>query len=59
MITRTVFAISMEESRFTLNGALLLLKDDGLVMVATDGHRLAYRGEARRSWPEISRASVR
>lgn len=42
MISRTVFAISMEESRFTLNGALLLLKDDGMVMVATDGHRLAY-----------------
>ena len=26
MIARTIFAISMEESRFTLNGALLLLK---------------------------------
>jgi DNA polymerase-3 subunit beta len=42
MITRTMFAISMEESRFTLNGALLLLAPDGLTMVATDGHRLAY-----------------
>jgi DNA polymerase III subunit beta len=34
--------ISMEESRFTLNGALLLLGGDGMTMVATDGHRLAY-----------------
>ena len=42
MISRTMFAISMEESRFTLNGALLLLGDTGLTMVATDGHRLAY-----------------
>ena len=42
MIARTSFAISMEESRFTLNGALLLLKPDGMVMVATDGHRLAF-----------------
>jgi DNA polymerase-3 subunit beta len=42
MISRTVFAISMEESRFTLNGALLLLKEDAIVMVATDGHRLAF-----------------
>ena len=42
MISRTMFAISMEESRFTLNGALLLLGDKGLTMVATDGHRLAY-----------------
>jgi DNA polymerase-3 subunit beta len=42
MISRTMFAISMEESRFTLNGALLLLGDQSLTMVATDGHRLAY-----------------
>lgn len=42
MISRTAFAISLEESRFTLNGALLLLKADGTTMVATDGHRLAY-----------------
>jgi DNA polymerase III subunit beta len=41
MIAKTIFAISLEESRFTLSGALLLLKADGLVMVATDGHRLA------------------
>ncbi|HWF09117.1 MAG TPA: DNA polymerase III subunit beta [Bryobacteraceae bacterium] len=42
MIARTMFAISMEESRFTLNGALLLLGDKSMTMVATDGHRLAY-----------------
>ncbi len=42
MITRTMFSISMEESRFTLNGALLLLKDETMTMVATDGHRLAF-----------------
>ncbi len=42
MITRTNFAISMEESRFTLNGALLLMRPEGLTMVATDGHRLAF-----------------
>src|SRR6478609_11892306 len=41
MIAKTVFAISSEESRFTLNGALLVLRKGGLVMVATDGHRLA------------------
>jgi DNA polymerase III subunit beta len=41
MIVGTIFAISAEESRFTLNGALLILKETGLVMVATDGHRLA------------------
>jgi DNA polymerase-3 subunit beta len=41
MIQKTIFSISAEESRFTLNGALLLLTSDGLTMVATDGHRLA------------------
>src|SRR3977135_1122891 len=42
MIAKTIFAISMEESRFTLNGALLLVRPEGVVMVSTDGHRLAY-----------------
>jgi DNA polymerase-3 subunit beta len=42
MIARTIFAISTEESRFTLNGALLLLDRGGAAMVSTDGHRLAY-----------------
>ena len=42
MIARTMFAISMEESRFTLNGSLMLLGDKTITMVATDGHRLAY-----------------
>lgn len=41
MIAKTIFAISMEESRFTLSGALLLVKASELIMVATDGHRLA------------------
>src|SRR6185295_14111688 len=42
MIARTAFAISIEETRFTLNGSLLLMRPEGLTMVATDGHRLAY-----------------
>jgi DNA polymerase-3 subunit beta len=41
LIASTIFAISAEDSRFTLNGALLVLKETALVMVATDGHRLA------------------
>ena len=41
MISRTIFAISAEESRFTLNGALLLISQTGITMVATDGHRLS------------------
>lgn len=41
LIQKTIFAISSEESRYTLNGALLLVKPSGTSMVATDGHRLA------------------
>jgi len=41
LISKTKFAISMEESRYTLNGGLLIIKPDTLAMVATDGHRLA------------------
>src|SRR5215467_1127855 len=42
LITRTIFAISTEDSKFTLSGALLLLKPGSITMVATDGHRLAH-----------------
>src|SRR5271167_5181723 len=41
LIAKTTFAISQEESRYTLNGALLVLKPGSITMVATDGHRLA------------------
>jgi len=42
MIARTIFAISSEESRYTLNGGLMVLKPESITMVATDGHRLAH-----------------
>jgi len=42
LMTRTVFAISTEDSKYTLSAALLLLKPGTITMVATDGHRLAY-----------------
>jgi DNA polymerase-3 subunit beta len=42
MIGRTIFAISNEESRYTLNGALMVVKPESITMVATDGHRLAH-----------------
>jgi DNA polymerase-3 subunit beta len=41
MVGKVIFAVSTEESRFQLNGALVKLKQGGLEMVATDGHRLA------------------
>ena len=41
MITRCISAITQEESRYTLNGALMVLQSGSLGLVATDGHRLA------------------
>lgn len=41
MVAKVLFAVSTEDSRFQLNGALLKLKSGALEMVATDGHRLA------------------
>jgi DNA polymerase-3 subunit beta len=41
MVTKTQFAITGEDTRFFLNGALLVLRPDSMSLVATDGHRLA------------------
>jgi len=54
LIARTIFAISNEESRYTLNGALLMLKAESIAMVATDGHRLAHIEKTAESFPGIS-----
>ena len=54
LISKTIFAISNEESRYTLNGALLVLKVEGLTMVATDGHRLAHIEKSGESLSNIS-----
>lgn len=42
MIGRTVFAVTAENTRFSINGALMKAGEDGLTLVATDGHRLAH-----------------
>ncbi len=41
MTDRVYFAIAQEQ-RYYLNGALMILKDNSVEMVSTDGHRLAY-----------------
>jgi DNA polymerase III subunit beta len=42
MISKTQFAITGEDTRYFLNGALFLLRQDSLGLVSTDGHRLAH-----------------
>jgi DNA polymerase-3 subunit beta len=53
LIAKTIFAISNEESRYTLNGALLILKAESIAMVATDGHRLAHIEKSGENFPSI------
>ena len=41
MVGKTQFAITGEDTRYFLNGALFVLKAEQMTFVATDGHRLA------------------
>ncbi len=41
MIAKTQFAITGEDTRYFLNGAQFILRGDTMILVATDGHRLA------------------
>jgi DNA polymerase-3 subunit beta len=47
MVMKTQFAITGEDTRYFLNGALLVIKPDRISLVATDGHRLALISAAR------------
>lgn len=42
MINQVIFAVSDDESKYAMNGALLEKDGSGLVMVGTDGRRLSY-----------------
>jgi DNA polymerase III subunit beta len=55
-IDRTIFAITQEESRYTLSGAKFILDESGAKMVTTDGHRLSYverKGVAKKGTDSI------
>lgn len=45
MIDRVYFAITQEQ-RYYLSGALLIIKENSMELVSTDGHRLAYTAQA-------------
>jgi DNA polymerase-3 subunit beta len=47
MIAKTQFAITGEDTRYFLNGALFILRSDSMSLVSTDGHRLALINAAR------------
>ncbi len=58
LIAKTIFAISTEESRYILNGALLLLKPQVITMIATDGHRLAHAEHSKSQCAKEARLLV-
>ncbi len=54
MISQTVFAVSDDETRYFMNGVYMEQSDGELVMVATDGRRLAHiRKSPSESIPEF------
>jgi DNA polymerase-3 subunit beta len=45
LIAKTSFAITVEDARYYLGGALLIVQSDAVTMVTTDGHRLCFARE--------------
>jgi DNA polymerase III subunit beta len=61
MVAKTQFAITGEDTRYFLNGALFVLRPESMSLVATDGHRLALvnvgrNGAAKKEGEESARA---
>ena len=49
MVAKTQFAVTGEDTRYFLNGALLVFSETSMSLVATDGHRLALVSASRES----------
>jgi len=61
MVSKTHFAITGEDTRYFLNGALFVLRPESMSLVATDGHRLALvnvgrNGTAKKEGDEDAKA---
>jgi DNA polymerase-3 subunit beta len=54
MVSKTQFAITGEDTRYFLNGALFVLRPESMSLVATDGHRLALVNVKRDGVPDAS-----
>jgi DNA polymerase-3 subunit beta len=52
MLTLTSFAVSLDETRYILNGILLKIQQNNLILVATDGKRLAVIEKILKRAPE-------
>jgi DNA polymerase-3 subunit beta len=58
MIERIIFATTADDARYSLNGALLLLRNNFAALVASDGHRLAYISRELPVKPKASEVKV-
>jgi DNA polymerase-3 subunit beta len=59
MVSKTQFAITGEDTRYFLNGALFVLRGDSMSLVATDGHRLALVNVKRDGKPSANGEEIR
>ena len=53
MLQRTAFAMSQNNVRYTLQGALLEITADSITAVATDGHRMAVNSISAKNSPTV------
>lgn len=58
MISKTIFAVSRDETRPVLNGVLWQIGNGRMTMVATDGHRLVKYSRAQEGLPDNSTEAI-
>ncbi len=58
LIAMTIFATAKENSRYAINGVLVERENNKLVVVATDGHRLAVAKGSCKSTKDESRSAI-
>ncbi len=59
MVNQVIFAVSDDESKYAMNGALLEKNGNGLIMVGTDGRRLSYiNRQLEGQIPDFPRATI-
>lgn len=60
MVQKVIFAVAMEDARFALNGALMVLNKNTVSLVASDGHRLAHVSRPLAGpWPKEAEGEIR
>lgn len=57
-IRRTIFAIAQEDIRYAMNGALFSVEGNRLIMIGTDGHRMAYVSTELESQKSLEKTEV-